>query len=265
MDKLVNSAASFIKKMGNGVVLTGSGISSESGIATYRDKGGLWDKYKEGSTGGIFTVLANHPDEASDILSGFFESLYHGKPNPGHVGIAELEKEGFINSVITQNIDGLHYDAGSSNIYELHGNIFRLKCMNCSKKTSLSKQQFYKMGNKIVDHLTKYSFESIFDVLPKCSCKGVMRPDFVSFGEPVPDILEAVKEAKSCKFMMIVGTSGVVYPAASLPQHAKSGGAYIIEINMEESALTKQADIFIQGKAGEVIPKLIEKVREKSI
>ncbi len=260
MDKLINRAALLIKKLGDGVVLTGSGISSESGIATYRDKGGLWDRYKEGASGGILSVLASHPEDAGSILSGFFESLYHGKPNSGHIGIAELEKRGLVNSVITQNVDGLHYDAGSSNVYELHGNIFRLKCMKCSKKTFLSKQEFYKMGNMIVDQLS-YSFEAVLDVLPKCLCKGVMRPDFVSFGEPVSDIIEATKKAEACKFMLIVGTSGVVYPAASLPGYAKSAGASIIEINMEESALTEQSDIFIQGRAGEIIPKLIEAVK----
>lgn len=263
MDNQIKKVTDIIKKGGYGVALTGAGISAESGISTYRDTGGLYDQYDQGPQGGMMGVLATNPDKAPEILSNFFNRIKEAKPNLGHAGLAELERMGFLKSVITQNVDGLHRLAGNSRVLELHGSIYRIRCTVCNKKQQLEHSEFFDLANKLMKKIS--SISSIADImksaLPPCSCGSAMRFDFVSFGEPVQFLNEAVQDVNSCRWMLIVGTSGVVHPAASLPFHAKAQGAFLIEVNPKESDLTPQCDIFLQGMAGHIVPKIVSALK----
>jgi NAD-dependent deacetylase len=260
----IDTAVQLILPCKNGVAFTGAGVSAESGISTYRDPGGLWDTYAEGSSGGMLAVLAAHPEKAPEILGGFFDRLKQAQPNPGHRSLVALEQLGYIHTVITQNVDNLHREAGSSRVYELHGNIFRLRCLECGRKVFFNRQTFFELMDELVKELSHFSLAEIVDLLPHCDlCGGPMRPDFVSFGEEVQQFREASVAALTCDLMLIVGTSGVVYPAASLPEGAKSRGAVVIEVNPKESELTASADLFLQGTAGEVLPQLVKAIQEQ--
>ncbi len=258
----IDKAIQLISSCRNGVAFTGSGISAESGISTYRDTGGLWDKYKEGTSGGMLAVLANHPEDAPEILSGFVNNLMNARPNAAHWGLAEMEKMGFIKGVITQNVDNLHKEAGNTDVFELHGNMFRQRCMQCGRKMPINKDDFLKIMEKIIEKLKTHGLEEIVKLLPKCSCGGFMRFDFVSFGEQVQNLDQAIQASSSCDLMLIIGTSGVVYPAASLPIRAKECGAILIEINPKDSEFKSLCDLFLQARAGDIFPLLISGLKK---
>lgn len=257
MDKQkIEQAAQEIKKRGKGVALTGAGISAESGISTYRDPGGLWDTYREGAGGGMLGVLAANPDQAGEILGDFFGRLKASQPNPGHTTLARMEEAGYLFAVITQNVDGLHRFSGSKTVYEMHGNIYRLRCMTCGKKTDYARDAYFAMAEGLVGKIQQFTLHEIAKHLPVCACRGPMRPDFVGFGEPVQDLDAAAFAAKKASWMLVVGTSGMVHPAASLPGLAKQHGALLIEVNTKESDITHQMDIFLKGMGGEILPEL---------
>ena len=258
-------AAELIMSCRRGVALTGAGISAESGISTYRDTGGLWDRYNEGATGGMQGILAKYPEEAPKILNDFFSRLKNSRPNPAHKALSELEKMGYLRAVITQNVDNLHREAGNTRVYELHGNLFRLRCLQCGAKINLDREALFGMIDEVLEKLKHFSLSGMRRYFPVCPCGGTTRLDFVSFGEPVQDLNEALAEALSCDFMLVVGTSGVVHPAASLPRKAKSNGAFLIEINTKESELTKGCDLFIQGQAGDIFPKIISALKDPDL
>jgi len=256
--KPIEKTAQLISSRRPVVALSGAGISKESGIYTYRDPGGLWDRYPEGSSGGILAVLRNHPEEGAKILKKFLAGLRSAKPNLGHLALVHLEKMGYLRAVITQNIDNLHIEAGSSRVLELHGNFLRLRCTNCGKKRKLDREEYFVMVAEILDRLRRLTMEDLFSQLPRCSCGGNSRIDFVGFGELVQDFPEAIAEAETCGLMLILGTSGVVHPAASIPLLAKSKGAIVVEVNPNRTALTEHVDLFLRGKTGEVLPQVVE-------
>ncbi|MEE4353549.1 MAG: Sir2 family NAD-dependent protein deacetylase [Desulfatiglans sp.] len=259
--KLIKKAAKWIDSRSRVVAFSGAGISKESGISTYRDPGGLWDRYPEGSSGGLLAVLANHPEEGSRILLGFLDSLKRAKPNPGHSALVDLEKMGYVKVIITQNVDNLHVEAGSSRVFELHGNFLRFRCLSCGKRWKLKRKEYFEMMEEILISSTRLTMKDLFSRLPHCSCGGDSRIDFVGFGEGVQDLPEAVAEAEAAALMLILGTSGVVYPAASIPLSAKSRGALIVEINPNVTELTEYADLFVQGSTGEILPRIVAALR----
>jgi len=222
----IEQAAKIISSARKGVAFTGAGISAASGISTYRDSGGLWDRY---GSQGMLNVLAKHPDKAYEILKDFFSSLEKARSNPAHLALAQLEGMGHLMAVITQNVDNLHREAGSKSVYELHGNLFRFRCMTCEKKQGVQRKVFFEMIRPVFSKSDAFSLEALLLAFPRCECGGLTRPDFVSFGESVQDLLEAKVAAQTCDVMLIVGTSGVVYPAAALPGIAKSAGARLVK------------------------------------
>lgn len=250
----IEQAAKIIASCRKGVAFTGAGISAASGISTYRDSGGLWDRY---GTQGILNVLAKHPDKTHEILDGFFSALEKAQPNPAHLALAKLEEMGHLAGVITQNVDNLHREAGSKSVYELHGNLFRFRCMTCGKKKGTQRKDFFKMVSPVLNKADTFSLEALLMAFPKCECGGMTRPDFVSFGEAVQDLSKARIAAQTCDVMLVVGTSGVVYPAAALPEIAKSSGACLIEINWKESELTSLCDISIRSQATDALPLIL--------
>jgi NAD-dependent deacetylase len=228
----------------NVVVLTGAGISVASGIMPFRGKGGLWEKYDPEEVANIENFRRN-PKKSWVMLKEVLEVVEKALPNPAHLSLARMEEMGFASSIITQNIDGLHQKAGSKTVIEFHGNTTRLVCLGCAA--------LYPAREIDLSSLPPY-----------CPvCNGVLKPDAVFFGESIPRnaLYQAHMEVQQCQVMLVVGTSGMVEPAASLPRLAKSKGAFIIEINPEHSYLTSSiTTLFLQGKAEEVLPVIFEEL-----
>ena len=220
------------------VVLTGAGVSAESGVPTFRGPGGLWRNYRaeDLATPGAFERDPFLVWEWYDWRRSLISKI---EPNAAHLAIAELERRRPGLTLITQNVDGLHARAGSRNVLEIHGSIWRVKCTECGGSRE----------NRDVP----------IKILPRCPCGGVLRPGVVWFGEALPeDVFDAALEASSgADFMLVVGTSGVVQPAASLALRARDAGAYMAEINTEPSALSEIMDSALTGRAAETLPGLL--------
>jgi NAD-dependent deacetylase len=221
------------------VALTGSGISAESGVPTFREaQTGLWQRYDPQQ---LATPEAFYRDPRLvwEWYAWRRKLVSEAQPNPGHRALAELERHipGF--TLVTQNVDGLHQDAGSEGVIELHGNIRRIKCS---------------AEGLVVEP------EETDAAPPVCpNCGAPLRPDVVWFGEMLPvAALEAASEAtRGCDVFLSVGTSSLVYPAAALPYEALENGAILVEVNPGETPLTQHADHALRGKAGEVLPELL--------
>lgn len=239
MNKIENKVLESIKESKYTVVFTGAGISVESGIPPFRGKDGLWTVYDpdEYATKEAFE---RNPIKVWNFLAEGIKLMLNAKPNPAHITIAKLEELGYVKSIITQNIDNLHQKAGSKNVIELHGNIFRLRCTKCEFKTFI---------DRVPDKIPPYC--------PRC--KSMLRPDIVLFGELLPgaEWNKALIEVNNSDVFLVVGTSGVVMPAASLPLVAKSNGAFIIEVNPDETIISMYADISIREKAGIFFEKIL--------
>ncbi len=220
------------------VVLTGSGVSAESGIPTFRGEGGLWKQHRpeELATAGAFK---RDPKLVWQWYNWRRDIIGKAEPNAAHRVIASMEHFFADFALITQNVDGLHQKAGSRNILELHGNIWRNKCSECGK-------QFGKVS----------SAEPV-----RCECGGFVRPDVVWFGESLNrEMLSAAfQKASGADICFIIGTSGIVHPAASIPFIAKENGSYLVEINLERTPLSPIVDFFIGGKAAEVMEGMEER------
>lgn len=215
-----NEAVSLIKHASYGVAFTGAGISVESGIAPFTGVGGLWNQYDPKYI--EINFFEAHPQESwREMKKIFFNDMHDAKPNAAHIGLADLEKKGCLKGVITQNIDGLHQKAGSKNVQEFHGTIYTLSCVRCGKKIPLASAD-------------------LSNDLPTCLCGGVLKPDFVFYGEGIPPTAyqNSMEMAQNCDVMIIVGTAGQVMPACSMPLIAKQFGAKIIEVNPQPSAFT---------------------------
>jgi NAD-dependent deacetylase len=243
--RLIQRAAKDILHSKKTVALTGAGISVESGIPAFRGSQGLWEKYDPDEYAHIDAFHSN-PDRVWLMLKEMFSLIMTAKPNPAHVGLAELERMGLLSSIITQNVDGLHQAAGNRNVIEFHGTHRTLSCLKCSTKIE---------GSSL----------TLEDLPPHCShCSSLLKPDVVFFGEPIPweAQIRSLKETESCSAMLVIGTSAVIYPAASIPITAKERGAIIIEINKEPTPLTNQiSDYLISGSAGEIVPAIVEEVK----
>lgn len=226
------------------VFFTGAGISAESGIPIFRGKDGIWNKLKPEELANFGAFLRN-PDLVWEWYNHRKQIIHESKPNAAHYAIARMQE--YFNEVIvvTQNIDNLHRRAGSKIIYELHGNIERNYCVKCR---------------------TFYNEELAFEgKAPVCKCGGLIRPDVVWFGEYLPqDQFTASEEAaNNCDVFFIVGTSAVVYPAASLVYTARKSGAFLIEVNIEETEISRNVNESLIGKAGEILPQIVEAVMNK--
>lgn len=232
-------AAKWILESNHVVIFSGAGISVESGIPPFRGENGLWNKYNP-----VFldtNYFKAHPKKSWILIKEIFYDFFgEAKPNEAHYIIAELEKKGLIKAIITQNIDNLHQKAGSKNVVEFHGTSKSLTCMNCKKRV----------------------FSDLFlDILPPhCpTCGGLLKPDFVFFGEPIPQKAHenSIKNAISADLFILVGTTGEIMPASTIPYVANDKGAKIIEINIQPSKYTYSiVDIFLKGKATKVFLKL---------
>lgn len=245
MNELKNMFVEKLKTANKLLVFTGAGISAESGIATFRGEGGIWEKFKAEELAN-FNAFMSNPDLVWEWYQYRRKIINEAKPNKGHYAIAEMELYFESVKVSTQNVDNMHKRAGSKNVYELHGNIERNYCLKC--------RTFYNSAD--------FNFE--YNKAPKCKCGGLIRPDVVWFGETLPmeEFALSEKAASNSDIVFVVGTSAVVYPAAQIPISGKSSGAYVVEINIEETALTRFADYSIFGKSGEILPEICKLSKE---
>ena len=226
-------------------VLTGAGVSAESGVPTFRDPGGLWEKFRPEQLAN-FEAFMSDPDFVWSWYQHRREIMRDVKPNAGHVALAEMESIFEKFNLITQNIDNLHKRAGSRNITELHGNIERNYCIKCRKQFN------------DIDVAQK-------KVL-KCECGGLIRPDVVWFGEMLPyDSLNFAEEcARNSDVFFTIGTSAEVYPAALLPLIAKQFGSYVVEINTKPTVISSDVDEVLVGKSGEILKDLVNFLKQSS-
>jgi NAD-dependent deacetylase len=267
-DKETSAAAILLAKATSAVAFCGSGVSAESGISTFRDPGGIWeriDPIEAGTSGGLITSLAKNPGPLMQIFMELLNAFEHAECNPGHSVLADLEKMGVLETVITQNVDNLQDEAGSNNIIELHGNLFRMVCLSCGKKIKFDRKPFVGGLKEKIIHLNDYSLASLVTLAPTCDvCNSIMRPDIVMFGEAVQDLPRAFEAGFNCDVMLVLGTSGTVYPAAELPFEAKRKGAAIIVINPNENAFDAITDVYIPMKTGEALPGILNKLKKNS-
>jgi NAD-dependent deacetylase len=243
----IERAADILAKTKSAVALTGAGISVESGIPPFRGKGGLWEKIDPMTVAHIDAFL-DDPEMVWNVLIKDMKILLDtARPNPGHTGLADLERLGILKTVITQNVDGLHQLAGNRDVVEFHGTFAWQSCLNCKRRTETA-------------HV------DLVQVPPRCSCGGILRPDCVFFGEMIPHdaLIRSHQVLASCDAMLVIGTSATVQPAATMPLIAKDSGAAIIEINREPTSLTSHiSDLTLLGAAGSIVPRLITATRQR--
>jgi NAD-dependent deacetylase len=227
-------------KADNVTVLTGAGVSSESGVPTFRGADGLWKNYRATHLA-TPEAFSKDPELVWEFYNWRRNLISQVSYNAAHEALVHMELRVPHFTLITQNVDGLHRLAGSKNLLEIHGNLWNVRCTRC-KRIFLDRSK--DMGP-----------------LPKCvECGGLMRPHVVWFGESLdPDLLEkAITASRNCQVMLVIGTSAIVEPAASLAFEAKAGGATVAEINLEKTPQSGYMDFTLQGKAGEIVPKLLE-------
>ncbi|UCE73177.1 MAG: NAD-dependent deacylase [Methanomassiliicoccales archaeon] len=244
-EERIKEACRWLSQFKNIAILTGAGISKESGIPTFRGKDGMWKKYRVEEMATPY-AFQQDPRKVWEWYDWRRQLIMKANPNPAHRTIAEMENIYPKFTVITQNVDGLHKRAGCKNLIELHGNIWRARCID--------EERIFGFTEVPLRHIP-----------PQCECGSLIRPDVVWFGEPMPkkEVAEAFTLAEECDVMMVVGTSALVAPAASLPYAAKKNHAYIIEVNLESTPITTIADVSLFGMAGEILPELWSNVKKE--
>ena len=235
----IEQAREWLAEAGAVAVLTGAGISAESGIPTCRGADGLWNNYKPEDLA-TPDAFARDPKLVWEWYNWRRELIGPAQPNAAHKALVQLEIKKRDYTLVTQNVDGLHDRAGSGRILKLHGDIWRMRCTTCGANWPDRRVPLPKIP-------------------PHCQCGGVARPGVVWFGEPLPEgmMKEAEHAAAGAQVFLVIGTSANVYPAASLIPYAKQGGAKVIEINTEDTPYTSMVDRALRGPAGELLPKLI--------
>ena len=232
---MITDARRLIRSARSICVLTGAGVSAESGIPTFRGAGGLWRSFRpeELATQAAFT---RDPKLVWEWYAWRRKLIAEAAPNPAHKAIAARDC-----TVVTQNVDGLHQRAGSNNVLEIHGSIWKIRCSAC--------------GWELLEERVPLP-----DIPPRCKCGGLFRPGVVWFGESLPvDVWDNAQQAvRASDILLVVGTSAVVYPAASLAPLAKIAGATVIEINPDETSLSAAVSYSFRGRAGDVLPELLE-------
>ncbi|HOW85116.1 MAG TPA: NAD-dependent deacylase [Candidatus Aminicenantes bacterium] len=237
MDEKIRRAARILREARHAIAFTGAGISVESGVPAFRGAQGLWTKY-DPKVLEIHYFLENGEECWPSIKEIFYDHFGKAEPNAAHRALARMEQADRLKCVVTQNIDNLHQRAGSRAVYEFHGNSSRLLCLRCGAVVAAGQVDWN-------------------DLPPRCpGDRSILKPDFVFFGEaiPAPAAEGAFENADRSDVCLVIGSTGEVTPAAYVPIRAKAKGACIIEVNPEESRFTAEVtDIFLQGKAGEVL------------
>lgn len=242
---MFDEVARLLVERRHGVALTGAGISVPSGIPDFRSAGGLWERFDPMEYATIDAFLAD-PDKVWRMLAELDEMVTTAEPNPGHRALAELERVGLVDGIITQNVDNLHQRAGSERVVEFHGNGLRLLCLACGARYSTAERDELGMP-------------------PRCRCGELLKPDVVLFGEAIPD--EAFRRSQeltaTCAVMLVVGTSASVVPCSLIPRMARQIGAVLVEVNTERTELTFACDHVLRGDAAGTLPRLLDAVRAR--
>lgn len=237
-DRAVQNAAERLACAKRVSVLTGAGISAESGVPTFRGPDGLWNEFRveELATPEAF---ARDPKLSWEWYDWRRQKLAHCLPHAGHEALVRLEQSVEEFTLVTQNVDGLHRRAGSRNVEELHGNIWRVRCMSCR-------------------HCREDFRAPLPELPPRCDCGNVLRPDVVWFGEVLPQqpFTRSLRALSRSEVLLVVGTSALVYPAASLPLVTKQAGGFVIEVNKEKTPLSALVDVTLIGLASQLLPAL---------
>ncbi len=242
-DQILEQVIKLIQSSNFIVAVTGAGVSAESGVPTFRGKDGLWKQYDATQLATPHAFKRN-PKLVWEWYSWRINLIREAKPNPAHICLSKLESNGLLRAIITQNVDNLHQKAGSKNVLELHGNIFRVKCTSCNYKAKIEKAP-----------------DQIPPLCPKCN--SLLRPDVVWFGEflDVEILHNAYSLASKADLMLVIGSSLLVSPAAELPNITLKHGGKVIEINLDETYLSPVATVSIRTKAGEFFKALCEKLK----
>ncbi|HLE53330.1 MAG TPA: Sir2 family NAD-dependent protein deacetylase [Anaerolineales bacterium] len=244
----IHRAADLIRTIKNGVVLTGAGISTPSGIPDFRSAGsGLWTRYDPLEVASL-SVFRYHPEKLFDWMRSLAISIRQALPNPAHIALAQLEQAGYVHTIITQNIDGLHQRAGSRCVLEVHGSFSTLTCISCYRQFDST------------DFIEAYIERG---EIPHCpDCAHILKPDVVLFEEqlPIRTWMQAKAACQSCGFLLVAGSSLEVVPAASLPIEGLEKGAKLVLINQTPTYLDVRADVIIPGDVAEIIPRIAAEV-----
>jgi NAD-dependent deacetylase len=253
LDRTIEEAARVLVSARYAVALVGAGISVESGIPPFRGVGGLWTKHGEPPMDGYTRFLEDPAKGWRDMLARretddeFARTIREAAPNPSHLALADLESMGVLKHTITQNIDNLHFDAGSRAVTEIHGNRTKARCIACGERW-------------------RFDEIDVSQLPPLCArCGGVVKSDTVMFGEPIPQeaLAECYRQAERADCMLIAGTSAAVVPAAWFPSIVSENGGALVEVNIEPTPYTATATASIRAPAGEALPKLAEAVRRQ--
>ena len=229
----------------HGVALTGAGVSVDSGIPDFRSPGGLWERFDPMDYASIHSFEAD-PGRVWKMLVELESMVVDARPNPGHLGLARLEEAGVLDGIVTQNIDNLHQEGGSRRVLEFHGNGNTLRCMGCQRREPASRRPELGMP-------------------PTCACGGVFKPEVVFFGEQIPDaaMQGSMALVRTCRVMLVVGTSATVAPASIIPMMAKRNGALLVELNLTPTEISGSCDMSVYGGASEIMPLLAEMVEAR--
>ncbi len=247
MSDPIDRAADIIAKAKTAVALTGAGISVESGIPPFRGHGGLWEKIDPMQYAHIDAFLEDPETVWRVLIKDMKIILDKAQPNPAHTGLVDLERLGILKTVITQNVDGLHQMAGNRDVIEFHGNFAWQRCQTCNQIIATAEVDLTHMP-------------------PHCPCGGILRPDCIFFGELIPSeaLRRSQRASAACDVMLVIGTSAIVQPAATMPYIAKDNGATVVEINPDPTPLTDRiSDLLLMGEAGAILPRLVAAVRQR--
>ncbi|MCP4689291.1 MAG: sigma factor regulator FecR [Desulfobacterales bacterium] len=249
MNDQIESIAKALAAGGSNVFFTGAGISTESGIPDFRSKGGVWDRHRPV----LFDEFMASKEARIKYWrqkSELYPDLKRAKPNTGHMAIARLHDLGLLRAVITQNIDGLHQASGlpDEKVIELHGNNRRVRCMSCNEISSLE---------------AAHARVEAGDLAPECeTCGGYLKPDTISFGQsmPVDKVEKAAALSRACNVFIIVGSTLLVQPAASIPNYARENNAFLAIVNLSETPYDNVCDARIRGEAGRTLQEIVQKI-----
>jgi NAD-dependent deacetylase len=251
LEEKIQHFAELIDESENIVVLTGAGMSTESGIPDFRSPGtGLWEKVDPNEFASISSYIAN-PQKNLKFMLEMGMKIFKAKPHKGHKALTRLQDLGKLNGVLTQNVDGLHQRAGTENVVELHGTANEAKCMGCHEVYSITV-----MLNQVVQG----------EYEPTCNeCSGLLKPNAIFFGEPLESsvIREADDMVEDCDLLIVLGSSLLVYPVAFYPQKVLSNDAEVVIINIQPTEMDRYAEVVIHEKIGEVLPKIVDRVEQK--
>lgn len=261
----LQQAALWLREARHAVVFTGAGASAESGIPTFRDPGGLWDRFPPeqfATPEGLVALLSTDPRRVAEFILGLVEPVATASPNAGHVAVAAMQRHTRV-TVVTQNIDGLHQDAGSTEVREVHGSLFEIVTIEGRHIGRIGRSDLRRVAAALRQSLQgSFTATTAFDAVKPIlgfGPDGAYRPNIVLFGEPMaePDWTAAREAVIKCDCFISVGTSGAVYPAAMLPEQAESCGAKLIAIGPEQTP----SHVWLRGTAAGILPALAEAAR----